>query len=150
MPKRRSEPWKKAWQVFDTGQYQYPVKMGKFNTFMPSRLKPFYAEELRAYRQALLDRELLVAWRHLERAHIIGQAYPWEHTYAHWLMLRFGFSIKSWKEVRGQLLRLLVGGVKSFVGKIPAGNTGGSDVPPLLSMPIPPDLQAMLEGKMKK
>lgn len=123
--------------------------MGKFNTVMPSRLKPFFAEELRAFQQAFDRRDLPLAWWHLERAHIIGQAYPWEHTYAHWLMLRFGFSIKNRKEVRGQILRLLVGGVKSFVGKIPTGNTGGSDVPPLLPMPIPPDLQAILEDKMK-
>ncbi|WP_017731832.1 DUF3703 domain-containing protein [Nafulsella turpanensis] len=120
----------------------------KCNTVMPARLKPFYAEELLSYRVAFAAGDLPLAWYHLERAHIIGQAYPWEHTKAHWLMLRFGFSIKSWKEVRGQVLRLLVGGVKSFVGKIPVGNTGGAKVPPLLSMPLPPDLQAILERKM--
>lgn len=116
---------------------------------MPSRLRPFYKEELRAYRHAFAESDLQLAWRHLERAHIIGQAYPWEHTYVHWLMLRFGFAIKSWKEVRGQVLRLLAGGVKSFVGKVPVGNTGGANVPPLLPMAIPPDLQAILGGKMK-
>jgi hypothetical protein len=59
-------------------------------------------------------------------------------------MLRFGFAIKSWKEIRGQILRLVFGGVKSFVGKIPTGNTGGADVPPLQVMEIPPDLREML------
>jgi hypothetical protein len=54
--------------------------------------------------------------------------------------------IKSSKEIVGQLPRLFFfGGVKSFVGKIPVGNTGGANVPPLLTMPIPEDLQRVLE-----
>ena len=81
------------------------------------------------------------AWRHLERAHVIGQAYPLEHTFVHWKMLQFGFRIKSTREILGQLPRLLIGGVKSFVGKIPVGNTGGSNVPPLKSLPIEEELQ---------
>lgn len=59
-------------------------------------------------------------------------------------MLRFGFAIKSGKEIRGQILRLVFGGVKSFVSKVPTGNTGGADVPPLQVMEIPQDLAIML------
>lgn len=59
-------------------------------------------------------------------------------------MLRFGVKIKSSKEILGQIPRLLVGGVKSFVGKIPVGNTGGANVPPLKKMDIPDDLQKIL------
>jgi hypothetical protein len=55
-------------------------------------------------------------------------------------MLLFGFKTKNSKEIIGQLPRLLVGGVKSFVGKIPVGNTGGANVPPLKPMEIPNDL----------
>jgi hypothetical protein len=44
-------------------------------------------------------------------------------------MLRFGIKIKDRREIIGQIPRLLVGGVKSFVGKIPVGNTGGANVP---------------------
>jgi len=29
----------------------------------------------------------------LERAHIIGQKYPYTHTFVHWKMLQFGFKI---------------------------------------------------------
>lgn len=88
--------------------------------------------------------DFLHAWHHLERAHVIGQAYPVEHTHSHWLMLKFGFKIKDLKEAVGQIPRLLVGGVKSFVGHIPTGNTGGANVPPLRRMQIPPDIQQML------
>ena len=56
-------------------------------------------------------------------------------------MLQFGIKIKSSKEIIGQIPRLLVGGVKSFVGHIPVGNTGGANVPPLKTMEIPEDIQ---------
>ena len=89
--------------------------------------------------------KLQQAWRHLERAHVIGQAYPFEHSYVHWKMLMFGFKIKSAKEVMGQVPRLLVGGVKSFVGKVPVGNTGGANIPPLKRLPIDPQITALFE-----
>jgi hypothetical protein len=111
---------------------------------IPEKLKIYYDKEIKLYHETFATGELQVAWRHLERAHILGQAYPLEHSYAHWLMLKFGFSIKSSKEVMGQIPRLLVGGVKSFVGKIPVGNTGGANVPPLKPMEIPKDLKEIL------
>ncbi len=116
------------------------------NTIMPQRLRPYFREEISAYKIKWAAGDLPQAWRHLERAHIIGQAYPLEHTYAHWLMLVFGFRIKNLREVAGQLPRLLVGGVKSFVGKIPVGNTGGANVHPLKPMEIPADLHQILRA----
>lgn len=56
-------------------------------------------------------------------------------------MLQFGFRIKSGKEVIGQIPRLLVGGVKSFVGRVPVGNPGGANVPPMKPFPIEKDIQ---------
>jgi hypothetical protein len=64
-------------------------------------------------------------------------------------MLLFGIRIKSGKEILGQIPRLLVGGVKSFVGKIPVGNTGGANVPPMKPMEIPADLALMLANFAK-
>lgn len=75
------------------------------------------------------------------RAYIIGQNYPNEHTLVHWKMLRFGIKIKSWKEILGQIPRLIFGGAKSFVGTIPKGNPGGANVPPLKQFPIDEDLK---------
>lgn len=112
---------------------------------MPKRLKFYYLKELVQYKDAMEKGNLLHAWHHLERAHILGQSYPLEHSYAHWLMLKFGLSIKDTKEVLGQLPRLLVGGVKSFVGKIPLGNPGGANVPPLRVMPLPEDIQSLFK-----
>jgi len=116
----------------------------KLNTTMPKGLKKSYEQELRRYRQALLANDLSKAWNQLERSHIIGQSYPLEHTYSHWLMLKFGFRQKDLKEVFGQIVRLFVGGWKSFIDHVPVGNTGGSNVPPLKRMEIPNDLKTVL------
>lgn len=112
---------------------------------MPRALRPYFQEEIHAYQQALAGGQLQVAWRHLERAHVIGQAYPWAHSYVHWKMLRFGIQIKNSKEVIGQIPRLLLGGVKSFVGKVPVGNTGGANIPPLKRLPIDPQITTIFE-----
>ncbi|SEF72904.1 Protein of unknown function [Algoriphagus boritolerans DSM 17298 = JCM 18970] len=116
---------------------------------MPKDLKPHYQKELDAYHDKLGKSFLQEAWQHLEWAHILGQPYPYQHSEVHWLMLQFGFKIKDWKEIRGQILRLFVGGVKSFVGKVPIGNTGGANVPPLLPMEIPTDLKAIIHQYKK-
>ena len=117
----------------------------KFNTSIPEKLKPYFQKELEAYKNAFFKGNLNLAWQHLERAHVIGQQYPIEHSYVHWKMLIYGFKIKSIREVVGQIPRLLVGGVKSFVGHVPVGNTGGANVPPLKSLPIKNDIQRMFE-----
>lgn len=108
----------------------------KLNTSMPKSLRPYFLKELNDYKEAMQGQNLQMAWHHLEKAHIIGQAYPFEHSYVHWKMFLFGIKIKDIKEIIGQIPRLLVGGVKSFVGKIPVGNTGGANVPPLKPLPI--------------
>ncbi|MEO9477576.1 MAG: DUF3703 domain-containing protein [Cyclobacteriaceae bacterium] len=117
----------------------------KLNTKMPKGLKPFYTQELNEYHRQISDGNPQNAWNHLERAHVIGQAYPYHHSYVHWKMLLFGIDIKSTKEVLGQIPRLLIGGVKSFVGNIPVGNTGGANVPPLKPLPISEELQTIFK-----
>jgi hypothetical protein len=117
----------------------------KIHTTMPDRLKPFFLEELEIAGRFFLMKDFRSSWYHLERAHIIGQPYPYHHTLVHWKMLLFGFKIKDIKEIIGQIPRLVVGGVKSFVGEIPVGNTGGANVPPLKSMEIPAELKNIIE-----
>lgn len=116
-----------------------------FNTSLPKRLRPFFNGELQCYRQRLKNGHLSSAWHHLERAHILGQRYPFAHSFVHWEMLKFGIRIKSFREIIGQIPRLLLGGVKSFVGKIPVGNPGGANVPPLKAFPIDGDIQEIFK-----
>lgn len=117
----------------------------KFYTTMPAALKPFFKQSLQDYATALNKNEMGKAWHHLEKAHVIGQRYPYHHSLVHWKMLVFGCRIKSVKEVIGQLPRLMVGGIKSFVGTIPVGNTGGANVPPMQSMPIQQEIREIFE-----
>ena len=113
----------------------------KFNTSIPAKLKVFFDVEIQKYFDNYSKGNLVQAWNHLERAHIIGQKYPYEHSFVHWKMLQFGFKIKSGKEIFGQIPRLVFGRVKSFVGTIPLGNPGGANVPPLKPFPIDEDLR---------
>ena len=118
----------------------------KLHYKIPQGLKKHVDGELLKSKELFSKGDLQTAWRHLERAHILGQAYPIEHSKAHWHMLLFAFQIKNTKEIIGQIPRLLVGGIKSFVGEIPLGNSGGANVPPLKPMEIPSDLQEILSA----
>jgi hypothetical protein len=118
----------------------------KLNTRMPTKLCSYYTKELLDYKDAMGDGNLKRAWYHLEKAHILGQRYPYQHTVVHWNMLLFGIKIKSLKEVLGQIPRLMVGGVKSFVGKIPNGNPGGANVPAFKAFPISKELQDVFDS----
>lgn len=44
----------------------------------------------------------------------------------------------------GQLLRLALATPGSALGRVPVGNTGGSDVSLFQPMPVPADLQALI------
>jgi hypothetical protein len=113
----------------------------KIHTKMPERLIPFFLNELEIAGKYFSMNDFRSSWYHLERAHILGQPYPYHHTLVHWKMLIFGIKIKDLREIIGQIPRLLVGGI----GEIPVGNTGGANVPPLKRMEIPKELKRIME-----
>lgn len=117
---------------------------------MNKNLSKYFKVELTEAHELITKGDYQKGWYHLERAHILGQPYFAAHTLVHWKMLCFGIKIKDTKEIIGQIPRLLFGGVKSFVGKIPIGNTGGANLPPLKSMEIPADLKFIIEESNKK
>ena len=122
----------------------------KFNTTMPHGLMLYYKQELSLAKESFNKQHYQESWRYLERAYILSKPYPIEHTAVHWKMLKFWIRLKNTKEVLGQIPRLLIGGVKSFVGKVPVGNMGGANVPPLLAMEIPKDLQEIIDSVKSK
>ena len=83
------------------------------------------------------------AFRHLERAHILGQASTIQHVRAHWHMFMWGLRSKASRETFGQLIRMVGAALKTAIGRVPSGNTGGSDVSPFKSMPVPQELDAI-------
>lgn len=89
--------------------------------------------------------DLARAWRALERAHVLSQPFAWPHVRVHAAMLRSGWKRRDPREVVGQLVRLLVAAPGTWLGRAPRGNTGGANVGILQTLPIPEDLQALLD-----
>jgi hypothetical protein len=105
-----------------------------------------WAVEYTAARDAREAGDIAGEWHHLERAHILSQPLPVTHIRTHLAMLANGVRRRNRREVSGQLIRLLVAGPGSIAGRYPLGNTGGANVNAVTPMPIPPDLQVVLDG----
>jgi hypothetical protein len=82
-----------------------------------------------------------VAFRHLERAHVLGQAANVEHVRARWPMLLWAADNRKAGEALRQLWRLVAAAMINGIGWLPEGNTGGASVSGLRRMPIASDLQ---------
>ncbi|MBP7415274.1 MAG: DUF3703 domain-containing protein, partial [Pyrinomonadaceae bacterium] len=54
--------------------------------------------------------------------------------------------MRSVREIWGQIIRIIGASTKTPLGIYPTGNTGGADVWFLKPMPIPDDLQEMLNN----
>ena len=115
---------------------------------------PSFATRIRASVQDELDAaaaheargEFATAFRRLERAHVLGQFSTREHVRVHWAMLRWGLRHRAHGEVAGQLWRLLGALLKTAPGWVPAGNTGGTRVSGFRPMPVPRDLQRLIDA----
>lgn len=116
---------------------------------MPPRLREHFERELRQSMEAEARGELDAAWTCLERAHILSQAHTGPHIRVHWKMFAFAWRTDDWRELLGQVPRLLLAGPGSLLGRAPLGNTGGANVGIFTPMPIPDDLQAMLRDDPK-
>ena len=112
---------------------------------MPPRLRHAFDRELSLSEAARLGCDQSRAFYHLERAHILGQAYFAPHLKTHWEMLKWGVRQKRPKEIAGQILRLLAVFPASLFSWIPAGNTGGANVSAFQKMEISEDLQEILQ-----
>jgi Protein of unknown function (DUF3703) len=95
----------------------------------------------------LMDRgNLDGAFVHLERAHILGQTHVRWHVLSHWLMLKVAIRRHQGIGAMGQAVRIVLGAIGSAVGRVPTGNTGGSEVSMFARMPIAPELLRVMEG----
>lgn len=116
--------------------------MGKFSR----TIRPYVDAEIEAARAAEASGLGTVAFNHLERAHVLGQASTWQHVRVHVLMLRWGWRHHQPREVAGQLLRLVGAATKTAIGLLPEGNTGGANVSAVKPMPVPDDLAEILRS----
>lgn len=106
-----------------------------------SRIRPAVDHELLAASQTP---DVASAFRHLERAHVLGQASTREHVRVHWRMLRWALAHGDRREAVGQLLRIVGAASKTAIGFVPHGNTGGAAVSPFRRMTIAPDLAEII------
>ncbi|MCX7042807.1 MAG: DUF3703 domain-containing protein [Gammaproteobacteria bacterium] len=111
-----------------------------------SKIAPYVAAELALAREAELAGRHDDGFRHLERAHVLGQASTAHHVRVHWRMLCWGLRHRQAGEVAGQLLRLVGAITKTAIGLLPEGNTGGANVSAVKPMPVPEDLAEILRS----
>lgn len=107
-------------------------------------IAPDVAAEISAAQRCLSAGQAQRAFQHLENAHILGQASTALHVSAHYHMLRWALHQHDWREVAGQVLRILGAASKTAIGLVPSGNTGGSNISPFARLPIRDDLAAKI------
>lgn len=110
-------------------------------------LRTAFEQQLATARDLLRRGEYQQSVVHLERAHVLGQAHVVPHTRSHWLMLLVELRRRRPAAIVGQALRLVLGALGSAIGVVPVGNTGGTDISMFKRLPIPPELQRIIDGK---
>jgi hypothetical protein len=110
-----------------------------------SAFQEAFAEARTCYRAG----DLQGAFGLLERAHVLGQSQLGRHWTVHVWMLRVGWRLGDLREVAGQLLRLALTPLGHLTGRLPVGNTGRANVSAFASLPVPPDLQKLLQDEEK-
>ncbi len=110
-----------------------------------NRIRAYVEIELEAARAAEHAGEPLVAFHHLERAHVLGQKSTVQHVRVHIRMFFWGLRHHKHREILGQMTRLIGAAAVTWVGLVPQGNTGGSNVSAFKSMPIPDDLADLID-----
>ena len=115
------------------------------NTFA-TRIEPAVTSELCAAAAREAAGDVQVSFRHLERAHVLGQASTVQHVRVHVQMLLWAVRHRVPREAAGQLLRVIGAATKTAIGWVPTGNTGGSNISPFKQVPIPADIQRVLDG----
>ncbi|HSX71222.1 MAG TPA: DUF3703 domain-containing protein [Pseudomonas sp.] len=94
--------------------------------------------------RALEQGEPAAALIWLERAHILGQRMPLRHARSHWLMLRAGWQLRDWREVVGQVPRIVAALLFSRLW-VPPGNSGRARVNAFRPMPVGDELMRLLD-----
>jgi hypothetical protein len=110
------------------------------------RIRPVVQSELDAARHARSLHDAAGEFAHLERAHVLSQADTLQHVRVHAAMLVWGIRQRSVREVIGQVVRIVGAATKTFIGLVPHGNTGGTNVSAFRRMPIAPDLQRLIDA----
>lgn len=146
-PKIRFGPTRSsAREKFHCAQWRTNVipEIDYYLSVMDQLVSAAYTTEISLAQTAFQNGDYSKCFYHLERAHILGQRSTVKHTYAHWLMFRVGVQQGDFREILGQVPRMLASLLFSRIW-VPVGNTGRSRVPAMKVMPIPDDLRHLLQ-----
>jgi hypothetical protein len=117
----------------------------RFASHFSQNIRPHVNAELQAAASLSAQSRLELAFTHLERAHVLGQASTTQHVRVHWHMLLWGFRQRDIKECLGQVFRIIGAATKTVFGFIPHGNTGGANVSPFKPMAVPVELEMRIQ-----
>jgi hypothetical protein len=109
-----------------------------------ARIRSHVETEIAAAKAAEQGGDHQSAFRHLERAHVLGQSSTVHHVGVHVRMLLWGLRHRKPKEVAGQIVRVIGAITKTWVGLTPRGNTGGANVSAFKPLAIPDDLASVI------
>lgn len=109
-----------------------------------TRIKPHFEAELREAERCKAQRDSAGSFKHLERAHVLGQSSTRLHVMVHLQMLKWAVQNGCRGEFVGQVGRIAGAATKTAMGLVPQGNTGGSNVSPFKRMAVPEDLAAII------
>ena len=88
------------------------------------RIRTSVQRELDAAREADSQGLAQIAFVHLERAHVLGQASTVEHVRVHLRMFVWAARHRKTGEALGQLWRIAAAALMTGIGWLPEGNTG--------------------------
>ena len=108
-------------------------------------IRPHVTNELQLAARAYREGRPALSFSHLERAHVLGQPSTREHVRVHCQMLAWSLRQRQPREALGQALRILGAATKTIFGLVPVGNTGGSNISPFRPLPVPPDIESLIE-----
>ena len=99
-----------------------------------------FEQECELAQQARARGDLASAERHWSRAHILGQPKIGPHLRTHAALLRLYVQQSRFVDAAGQFFRLVLVIPGTWLNRLPAGNTGLSNVSAFQPMAVPPDL----------
>lgn len=97
-------------------------------------------------RTAIRSGDFELAYRWLERTHILTQRRTLLHAKSHVLMMYVGIRTRDPREISGQLPRVFAALLFSRLW-VPSGNTGRARVSAFQVMPLSPELESLLGKK---
>lgn len=104
------------------------------------QIAPYVQAELAAAAALERSSDPAGAFRHLERAHVLGQMSTVQHVRVHVVMLVWALRHARPREVFGQIIRIAGAAAITWLGLVPPGNTGGANISAFKPMPIPDEL----------